>query len=66
MKTKNFIKAQKDHLHFTNVCCLCHKEHDDKDMLPVWIDRPSGLDNRDYLEPDYVCVNCENKAKGES
>ena len=58
MNNLKYIRAQKDHLHFTNECCECCKSKDDKDMLPVWANRLSGLIPKEYLEPDYICKTC--------
>ncbi len=48
----------KDHMHFTNDCCLCKEYHDDQEMKPITIERRAGLDLRQYIERDYACLHC--------
>lgn len=57
MENKNFIKAQKDHFHFTNICWQCRKIKDDSQMVPIWAERNG------YLEPDYICELCSKMEK---
>jgi hypothetical protein len=61
MFNKEYVKAQKDHMHFTDLCYKCglHREH--RDIIPVWVSRLSGLVPKSYLEPDYICIYCDEK-----
>lgn len=61
MRHKKVIRAQKDHFHFTNYCFFCKKHINDKEIIPVWIDIPSGLkasEGESYFEPHYCCEAC--------
>lgn len=64
MKHKKVILAQKDHFHFTNRCYFCRSIFEDKEVLAVWIDIPSGFrakEGESYLEPHYTCKACYEK-----
>jgi hypothetical protein len=64
-----YIRAQKDHMHFTNECCECGKSKEDKDMIPIWASRASGIVLKEYFEPDYMCNECDKlngKMRGEA
>lgn len=55
---KKYTLAKKDHNHFTNECCVCKNKHDDSAMVPIWVNRLSGVYPKHYLEPDYACIMC--------
>ena len=55
---KTYILAKKDHSHFSNQCCVCKVDCDDSGIVPVWVNRLSGLNEKYYLEPDYACTLC--------
>lgn len=55
--------ATKDHHHFTNLCCICRTEQEDHMMVPIKIERRSGLDSRLYIENDYACSACLQQSK---
>jgi hypothetical protein len=65
MSNKEFLESintiricNKDHNHFTNKCCVCLQNKEDGEMVPIWIDRRAGFDNRQYPEMDYACKEC--------
>jgi hypothetical protein len=69
MKNFNeYIRAQKDHMHFTNNCCQCGQSKDDQDMVAIWASRVGGIEPKEYFEPDYMCNECDKlngKNRGE-
>ena len=60
---KTIQVKSKDHFHFTNDCFICHKTHNDSDMVAITIERLSGLVRKLYIENDYACKHCLHNLK---